>query len=1099
MSSRRSIYGFLAATAILSLLLSYVACRAFVPFQPPIREWSMSGSWVTTDGEPGYVGYFRRSFLVPAEIQNAWIAVSACDAFEVIVNGDEAGAQRLWPPNLPFQYSISEKGQRLNNFNVFPNVAYPRDYQWDTYANYQIPIFFDLTPSLKRGRNCVCIRVIARKAPVRLCAQGGILFTTGGRLSLDSGLDWRTASIPRSDVATSWIDPQYNDRAWPTAVAAPRPGPTFCSFAPEVFSEPFRGRWIVPANAPPDRSLWFIANWNVKGHPDEAWVKLVTNRHYSLYINGQKVKPPTLGPNELGTGDWIIHSRDASGKQWQPDSLNPNDEGSLFNSESRPEDRGANSGETVPPTSLLRDQQEGTFEAYSVGPMLREGGNEVEVRLIQPGPLLKWAPKLALEANAISTKGRSTLRTDAADWKVETRTDGSRPETLPVVETAAALAGLGPAPKLSYLGYCYSSPRKFWEWTLLGGAISLAFTGALFLIVARRVALLDCAFGKREISAGESKYLATGTTIMAFAAAVLACTLIADACFAARDDVLVFRTGLPWLAAIVASGTAALFVKLLLGAAPHTLPRFRADLQTHGFKVTLSAILILCAVLRVYKLEYQSTDPDDWASLQTILSIADKGVPMLTEDVFYTRSPFYHYLVGGLVAVFGRSFWTFRLPSAVFAVGTAAMIYLTGKSLLRSRWTGLAAATLFSLHPLLINVGHQIRFYQQQQFFALLTIYCFWHGFVEGQQMKWRYLTLAAFAGAVFSQEISVIIGFTLVASYFLFAERKSWPTELRFIVALACVMVFVVVDFAMYQTVCLTVHDGVSPRIEPELKLNLMFPSMLYWIFILFSRLHFGSTAFFVLGLPFAFRDRNRSLLTLYLTFFGGIILTTILITSSGLRFQYWLLPIYFLLRVHGIFKFSEWVMRSAAAWFCDREPALRGALVAMCVGTILITWSPWKIPGSYSIKILSDIDGALAFVRHNILPRDALAVAAPHTTAALVEVGRVDYDIEVPLLYDFVYRKHGREVDRNAGAEVISRLDELQDACAGHERLWLVLTRDVRFRSPGETITWEEPGARFDLFIRTNCELKYQTYLADVFLWDSSKGRRKNFQRAW
>jgi hypothetical protein len=149
--------------------------------------------------------------------------------------------------------------------------------------------------------------------------------------------------------------------------------------------------------------------------------------------------------------------------------------------------------------------------------------------------------------------------------------------------------------------------------------------------------------------------------------------------------------------------------------------------------------------------------------------------------------------------------------------------------------------------------------------------------------------------------------------------------------------------------------------------------------------------------------------------------------------------------------------------------------------------------------MKILPDVDGALAFVRYNILPRDAVAVTAPNTHAAMMEVGRVDYDIELPLLYDFVYRKNGRLLDRNAGAEVIARLDELQEACARHDRLWVVLTRGTRFRAPGEAISWEEPGGRFDLFVRTNLELKYQTYLADVFLWDCSKGRLKTFQRAW
>lgn len=1100
MSSRRSIYCFFAAAAVLSLLLSYAACRAFLPFRPKIREWKMSGSWVTTAREPGYVGYFRKSFYLSAEVRNAWIAVSACDSYEVIVNGQQVGIQKLWPPNLTFQNATSEKGQRLNNFIGIPNVNYPREYQWETYANYEIPIFFDLTRFSKRGHNCVCIRVNSRKAPVRLCVQGEVLLTTGSVLSLNSDPDWKTASIPRQDVALSWTDEQYNDCAWPAAVAAPRPGPTYRSFAPEIFSEPFCGKWIVPGLASSARAIWFFGHWNINGSPDEAWVRLAANRQYCLFINGQKAEPPTLQPNELGEGDWIAHSRDPGEEHWRPDPMDPDDAGSLFNTESRPSDIESGRGETVTPVPLLHDQEVGTFDAYSVGAMLKEGENEVAVMLIQPGSLLKWAPTLALDGTAISTKGRSTVHTSGADWAAESRCVEGQAKSLGVLERSNAITGLGLAPTMRYLGYCYPNRRKFWEWTFLGGAISLIFLCLVFVLASRHVALFECALGRREIDAAEKRYLAAGTIILAFSGAVLACTMIADASFAGRDEALFFMTGRLWLFALAASAAVALLAGLLFKTSPQTVLRLPAMARTHGFKALLSAILILCAVLRIYDIQFQSSDPDEWASLESILSIARKGVPMLAEDVFYTRSPLYHYLVGGLVAIFGENVWVFRLPSVLFAVGTTSLIYLSGKRLLRSRWTGIAAATLFCLHPLLIDSAHQVRFYSQQEFFILLTIYGFWRGFVEEQEgMKWRYLTLAAFFAAVITHEISVIVGLVLVASYLLFAKRKSWRDEMQFIVAVACVLVFVVLDFVLFQTVCLTARDGVSPEIEPALKFNLMFPSKLYWFFILPSGLHFGSTVFLFLGLPFALRDRNKAATMLCITLFGGVVLTTILITGSGLRYQYWLLPLYFLLLAHGVNKFVEWVVKPAHFWYPNGEPPLRVALAAILMAGVLVTWSPWKIPGSYSTKILPDVDGALDFVRQNMLPRDALAVSAPYTHAAIVDVGRVNYDIEVPVLYDFVYRKNGRLVDRNAGAEVISRLDELQEAVARHERLWVVLTRVFHFRSPAETISWQEPGARFDLFVRTNCELKYQTYLADVFLWDCSKGRLKNFQRAW
>ena len=61
--------------------------------------------------------------------------------------------------------------------------------------------------------------------------------------------------------------------------------------------------------------------------------------------------------------------------------------------------------------------------------------------------------------------------------------------------------------------------------------------------------------------------------------------------------------------------------------------------------------------------------------------------------------------------------------------------------------------------------------------------------------------------------------------------------------------------------------------------------------------------------------------------------------------------------------------------------------------------------------------------------------------------------------------------------------------------ERIWLLLNRE-KFRTRGKNMRWEYPGARFEMFVRKNCELKYRTYLWSVYLWDPSRGHFQPFR---
>ena len=107
------------------------------------------------------------------------------------------------------------------------------------------------------------------------------------------------------------------------------------------------------------------------------------------------------------------------------------------------------------------------------------------------------------------------------------------------------------------------------------------------------------------------------------------------------------------------------------------------------------------------------------------------------------------------------------------------------------------------------------------------------------------------------------------------------------------------------------------------------------------------------------------------------------------------------------------------------------------------------------------------------------------------------MDYDLAVPLLHDFVMLRKGRLIDRNGGAEVISSLDDLMDACRKHERLWVVVNRE-KFRTRGKNLALGVPCRTNRTLLAKNFQIAHRDYLWTVFLWDRSRGAFQLFRES-
>jgi hypothetical protein len=213
------------------------------------------------------------------------------------------------------------------------------------------------------------------------------------------------------------------------------------------------------------------------------------------------------------------------------------------------------------------------------------------------------------------------------------------------------------------------------------------------------------------------------------------------------------------------------------------------------------------------------------------------------------------------------------------------------------------------------------------------------------------------------------------------------------------------------------------------------------------------------------------------------------LLITNKGFRYEYYLIPLWILLSVYGIGECARFVV---PAW---RKIPVRAALVFGWIVIAVCSWSPWRIVTSYDSAIGADPMRALGFVAANFRPGDRIATSEPHPAAAMMDIGQSDYDLSIPILQDFVLRKAGKLVDRSSASDVIGNLDELQQAIAKNDRLWIVCSRE-QMHARGQNILWQYPGARVQLYLRNNCRLAFRSYLWSVYLWDRSAGHYSAFR---
>jgi hypothetical protein len=1071
----------LNTVALASAALAAVAYCILLALSPPEPvpqpfPFDPSASWISTKATHQSTGCYRLEVSIPARVTNGWIAVSAHGGFEVLANGKRCAQMFVSRPPRAFQYGLSETGQRLSSVGAVISFLYPQ-YQWSQNDSAELPTWVDLTSALHPGRNALCVEVESSDDTPAFIVSGELLLETGEKIPIRSDSEWAAESVPRTTVQDDWTGTQFRDLDWDHArvLAWNR---RFWRLVPTgTYQEPFRGQRI--RSVTPGSISWVQQDWDFRQKPVEAFLRIATDTPFQVWVNDRPGQPVIGAGSVLASGPWFIQSPHGSalqvGNDGTPDRLVPQE----VVPRSPGQDRySASEPLKVTPPPLTRDRRQVEFLAYSITPLLREGKNTIRIGLYKEEPQavgLSWRPMLAFDGGARLADGGFSSFASGRETRCFAGTlESGNPDLVSVSVDGSIDPTSLPAKK--FLGHAY--PHR--PWFLLCSA---------FFCVSTAVLLVGAIHSPR-FGCWLEKYRAP----LAILAGWIGAGMLLRSAMLERSDALFWRFPIAPLL-LLSLGLIGATLIVVVNAR-----RKQADLQTREsgpgarpvekrerwWQLLAGLTILLCFVVRAWQIDHQPIDDDEYASLQASLAIATKGVPELQEGVWYTRSPLYHYLAGAVAAVSGGNIFSLRLLSVFTACATAILLWKLCRQLTPNRFVGFCALLFFAIHPYLAYTGHNARFYQQQQFFHLLAVYFFLRGFVANSGMRDRYLTVFALLAAALSQEITVLQLLPFAICFALFAQRRSWADEVRLLVVAGCALALIALDVAFFQIKCMTALEGVSPNVEATIGWSFDTPLNFLTMFIGYSRVHLVLSAFLMAGLVIALWRRKPAWLCLYLYFFLSVVATNLFITGKSLRFQNGLIPIWILLSVYGMVECARLLLPRR------EDLAQRTALAIGWLAIAVLSWSPWRILGSYDQRIPSDSTGALRFVAENRRPADRLAIAEPVPNGAAVEKQPADYGISIPVYYDYFVRRRGTLVDRNGGAQLIGSLDDLQQAVAKNERLWILVSRK---KMQGTDISWGFPSSRFRLYIHQNARLLFRSYAWSVYLWDRNAGHYSSF----
>ncbi|MBU2634235.1 MAG: glycosyltransferase family 39 protein, partial [Nanoarchaeota archaeon] len=206
--------------------------------------------------------------------------------------------------------------------------------------------------------------------------------------------------------------------------------------------------------------------------------------------------------------------------------------------------------------------------------------------------------------------------------------------------------------------------------------------------------------------------------------------------------------------------------------------------------VLLILILIFAFTVRFYFFSDYKNQPIWWDESEHVLMA--KHIAFGTPDTGYnaSREIFVPLIFAFIFKIFNSEL-AVRFFQLLFSVGIVWLTYLVGKEIFNKK-TGLIAAFIMAVFHL--NLFFTLRFGLEiiAPFFALLTVYFFWKGYVKKENQKVFIPLMAVFAAFAFMSSakiafllISMFLFLLITERFTFFKNKKLWFALIIFLILL--------------------------------------------------------------------------------------------------------------------------------------------------------------------------------------------------------------------------------------------------------------------------------------------------------------------------
>jgi len=484
------------------------------------------------------------------------------------------------------------------------------------------------------------------------------------------------------------------------------------------------------------------------------------------------------------------------------------------------------------------------------------------------------------------------------------------------------------------------------------------------------------------------------------------------------------------------------------------LRAWAATWTTASIFTTLVMITLMAfgAWMVFYQLGYESYWQDEMASIYAARGILAHGYPSFPSGFVYPKAELYHYLLAGVIALFGDGPLATRSISAVEYVISLPLVYFIGKRLLGRR-VGLLATALMVFSPMALHWGRETRMYQQAELFALIAAYFFFQATLPNAKPRTIYLAMGAVLLMYFSHEETFIILPSLVI-YFLATQKLNWIRNKHWWIAGGGAILIVLTQLAIVSLS----HPptiGTDSTLQP--MVGVQATNINYYVIVLFNASYYGGQytrdQFLVMAIFALFATliglfaRDRALRYLSLYSFGSLLTLGFFFYLLADRYIYVVLPELMMLAAAGIIYALDALGRLARLRLA---PASARGLIASGAALMLAFVLLAQIPGPANFglavsrtlgqpfqHVYPDYAQAGAYIRAHWQPGDIVVSLAPQTDVGFY-AGGPDF-----VLYQdkalSIMELNGHIADVYTGSTYIISTQDFNEMLAKYHRIWL------------------------------------------------------------